>query len=281
MLQNMQVFGPRATLPTLPLAGSGPDTDPIQIRNITGLEPVKANVNTTPLGSVDGETYNGSSVGKRNIVITFGLNPDWVDQSIATLRQFLYAYLMPKQSVKLRFFSDILTTCDIDGYVESIEPNIFSKDPEIVVSIINPLPYFIGIEPVVVIGAVTDTAIPHEIDYEGTVDTGFILEVKPTVATPLYSGALIITTGPSDEQFFQVDVTIGPDSYYKMSTVQGSKYARQIATPSGVITNLLRTLNLTAAWPQLQPGVNEIDIIAAALPGQQWTLTYTPKFGGL
>ena len=68
--------------------------DPIHIRDITGLGPVKAEIATTPFATSDGELFQGSTVGKRNIVMTLGFNPDWEgDQSdlqppSATLRIF-------------------------------------------------------------------------------------------------------------------------------------------------------------------------------------------------
>ncbi len=104
MLTKVEVFGPVPLI--LPLGEGETNTDPIQIRDVQGLGPVKANVNTSPFGSFDGEAYTGSSVGKRNIVLTLGLNPNWKDQSITSLRQLLYTYFMPKRAVTLRFFSD-------------------------------------------------------------------------------------------------------------------------------------------------------------------------------
>ncbi len=100
----VEIRNSRSPVLSLLLGGGGLNTDALQIRNIEGLGPVKASVNTSPFGSVDGESYTGSNVGKRNIVMTLGLNPNWRDQSMASLRQLLYAYFMPKQFVKLRFF---------------------------------------------------------------------------------------------------------------------------------------------------------------------------------
>jgi hypothetical protein len=76
-------------------------------------------------------------------VLTLGLNPNWVDQTVASLRRVLYRYLMPEAWTKLRFFSDDMPTVDIEGYVESFDPNMFTQDPEIQVSIICPKPDFI------------------------------------------------------------------------------------------------------------------------------------------
>ncbi len=66
MLTRIEIINPRVPTLLLPLSNLG--VEPIQIRNVEGLGPVKASVNTQPFGSVDGESYVGSNVGKRNIV---------------------------------------------------------------------------------------------------------------------------------------------------------------------------------------------------------------------
>ena len=71
MLTEVKAYSSWRSAPTLPLSDSGrAETDLIQIRNIDGLDPVKASVNTSPFGSVDGASYVGSSVESRNIVLT-------------------------------------------------------------------------------------------------------------------------------------------------------------------------------------------------------------------
>ena len=91
----------------------------------------------------------------------------------------LYKYLLPEQWTRLRFFSDHLPTVDIAGVVETFEPNIFSQDPEIQVSILCPKPDFVDIEATFLTGTVDSggTIDELEIDYIGTVATGFELRI--------------------------------------------------------------------------------------------------------
>ncbi len=102
MWPKIEVFRTMSPTPKLLLGGDTPNTDPVQIRNLEGVGPVKALVNTIPYAELDGESYAGSSTSKRNIVMTLGLNPNWVDQSIESLRHLLYSYFMPKRMVRLR-----------------------------------------------------------------------------------------------------------------------------------------------------------------------------------
>ena len=102
-----------------------PETDLFEVRNIDGLGAVKADVNTTPLGSVDGESFVGSSVGKRNIVLTLGLTPDWNDWTMSRLRRLLDKYFMPKLKIRFVFETMEFSPVEIFGYIESNEPNIY------------------------------------------------------------------------------------------------------------------------------------------------------------
>jgi hypothetical protein len=119
----------------MPVQGSSPD-DPIFVRNVEGLSPVDAEVNSQGYGQVDGEYYVGSRVGKRNIVLTLGLNV--VDVSLP----IIYAYFKTKNGVTLKFNVDGWPNAPvyIDGFVETCTYNHFVQDPEVQVSILCPKP---------------------------------------------------------------------------------------------------------------------------------------------
>jgi len=282
VLQKMEVFSENPSAPVLPLGGFMPSDDPIQIRNIEGLGPVKAEVTSIPYATGRGELPQGSSVGKRNIVLTLGLNPNWVDQTMSTLRQQLYAYLLPEAWTKLRFFSDYIPTVDIEGIVESFEPNIFSQDPEIQVSILCHKPDFIEADATSYQGVVDDGTVELEFEYAGTVATGFELRIDQSVANPTYTGDLDITVmSPTDPQVFSVeDVVIDGAKYFKLSTVRNAKRVQSIAKADGAAINLLSKVSDASVWPEIKPGMNVISVAAAEF-GQAWTLAYFNRFGGL
>lgn len=263
----------------LPLSEGGrPDTDLIQIRSITGLEPVKVDVNTSPYGSVDGESYTGTSVPKRNIVITLGLNPDWDVWTMAKLRRLLYSYFMPKLAVRLVFESDDLPPVEISGRIESCEPTLFSKDVEIQISIICPDPYFTAIDPTVITGVSSDGSSPTEIDYAGSIETGFNVEVSEAeLPVPAIIG---IQVGDPLTSYFRVDASVTASKYLVMNSIPGKKYIRNVEQGTGIITNLLSWVEDGYTWPLLQPGVNEFSVITNA-GIQDWQLTYFERFGGL
>jgi hypothetical protein len=279
----MEVYNPEADAPELPLGGFGPNNDPIQVRNIDGLGPVKANIRTTPFATGRGELYQGGNTGTRNIVLTLGLNPDFVEYpSMFTLRQILYRYLLPEQKTKLRFYSDEIPPVEIEGYVESFDPNMFSEDPEVVVSIICPDPDFVT-EANVIEGTVTELLEGPEFEYIG-IPTGFELKVESSEANPSFNTMLIVTiAGPGlpDQNFYVDPVLIDATQYFKLSTAK-PKRVQTIPVAAGDIVNLMSNVADSSVWPKIRPGTNSIYVTTAAEEvGQNWTLAYFSRFGGL
>jgi hypothetical protein len=282
VLRRMEVFSANPSAPELPLGGFMPSDDPVQVRDITGLEPVKADISSTALATGRGETPQGSSTGKRNIVLKLGLNPDWAEQTMTTLRHQLYRYFMPEQWTKLRFFSDELPVVDIEGIVESFEPNMFSQDPEVQISILCHKPDFIEADATIYTGVVDDGTLELEFDYIGSVETGLEIRVDRTVDNIAYSGDLsIVLKSPEDPQLFEVEgVVIDSTQYLKVSSVPGAKRVQVISTVDGVPTNILAKMTDASVWPKVKPGINVLSI-AAAEAGQAWTMAYFNRFGGL
>lgn len=281
MLTKLEVLGLRSLVPTLPLTEDGDaGSDPIQVLGINGLGPVKAAITTAPFGAYDGEALSGMSVGKRNLVLTIGLHPDWAVQTIEELRQLLYNYFMPKLFVQLRFHSTNFPTVKIDGYVESMEPNIFVKTPTIEVSIICPSPDFIALDSTIITGITNDGSDYTEIDYSGSVSTGLLLTVSKSVGDPGEDTIQINMTGEYVPLTFLARGNIDDDIQWELNTVPGGKFVRSVSQTYGTITNYLNDISYDASWPVLYPGVNRIAVITPVV-GQNWELSYFTRFGGL
>lgn len=281
MLTKLEVLGLRSLVPTLPLEeDSDAGNDPVQILGINGLGPVKANITTTQFGAFDGEALSGMSVGKRNIVLSIGLHPDWAIQTLDELRQLLYNYFMPKLLVQLRFTSTNYPVVKIDGYVESVEPNIFVKTPTIEVSIICPSPDFIALDPTIWTGITNDGSDMEEVEYIGSVPTGINLKVTQASGTPGEDTIQVNLVGEYAPQTFLARGNITPDIRWEMNSVPGSKYVRSVDQNLGAITNYLNDISYDAIWPTLFPGQNLFAVLTPVV-GQNWELSYFPRFGGL
>lgn len=281
MLTKIEVLGvdPSPTLLSLPVSGAL-GTDPIQMQGADGLGPVKADISTQSYAGIDGAAYGGSSIGFRNIVLKLGLVPNWKDNTMESLRQLLYTYFMPKTNVRLRFTSTHLPVCAIFGYVESMEPDMFSKDPQINVSIICPEPDFVAVDSTVVDGVVDAGQV--DVDYVGTRPTGGDLVIRNSGAS--YTGGLsVILETVSQRVFFITALTLDNNGYVYVGSVPGSKEVLREGSSPAFETNLLPAVHLDQNdWPTLLKGLNKMSVISSAPPKPlDWEFTYFARFGGL
>ena len=125
---------------TIKLILREPERTGFLITSITGLGPAKATVNTTDISTNDGTLFNSARLAQRNIVINMMFVDSIYKESIEDLRQKSYKYFPLKKKIELIIETDnriVKTT----GYVESNEPNIFSKAESTQISIVCPDPY--------------------------------------------------------------------------------------------------------------------------------------------
>lgn len=276
MLTQVEVFGfPSGSL-TLPV---GDENAPFLVQGVDGIGPVDAAILTTPYSGSDGGALTGSSVGTRNIVFTFLLNPDWsANQTYEDLRDTLYGIFMPKSKINLRWTSTHMVPVEIIGYVEKCTPNIFTSDPQYQVSIICPDPAFVAVTETT-IGSLVTPSGGMAITYDGTIETGFVMHINPSGALPAYENWFTVLVSPTQSNDFTFTGKVNSNQYIELDTRPGSKRVRTVPT-SGTSQNLLSTVPANSPWPKLERGSNFLSVHAAAL-GLTYTITYNSKFGGI
>ena len=286
MLTQVEVVSAFNALLELPLSADLIRDNPFQIKDISGIGPVKANINTTPFASSKGEYFSGSSSTKRNIVLTVGCNPNWEDLSMSNLRtDVLYQYFMPEQEIFLRFISTHMPNVIIHGYVESCEVNPFSKDPELQVSVICPQPDFVASLATLVTGATSDGTFANltEIEYEGNVPTGFDLSITSSVALAAYTGPFLVKNilnilGTQETLEIQPSTLVDSTHTLEIGTVDGNKYVRKLV--SGSYTSILSMLTAASVWPKLRNGDNRFGV-QTSVSGLTWQMYYFARYGGI
>lgn len=264
-----------------------PEKSGFVVTSVTGLGPGKANINTSEVSTTDGSLFNSARVPSRNIVIS--VKYLWKN-TIEEARHLSYKYFPIKRKVTLLIETDN-RMAEIEGYVESNDPDIFSKEEGSDISIICPSPFFYdayenhitsfsGIEPAFefpfsnesltenllefsVIRDVTDRVITYTGDHEIGVtitiraigDAGdiSIYNVDTKEVMYIYSSAIEALTGTG----------ISAGDEITICTEIGKKSATLIR--SGIATNILNCLNKDADWFQLVKGDN--------------TFAYTAKTG--
>lgn len=255
-----------------------PEKSGFYIKSIDGLGPGKSDINVTDISTGDGGLFNSARLQPRNIVLTLGF---LMKQTIEDVRQSSYKYFPIKRGVNLRIETDN-RTLEIDGYVESNEPNIFSENEDTDISIICPNPYFYssgdgnttvfsGIEPMfkfpfsneslteklIMMGSIENRS-EQNIIYEGDVEIGITITIH---AVGSASGITIYNINTREqmsinstklEQLTGSDIVNGDDII--ISTVQGSKSIT--LTRDGATTNILNCLDKNSDWFVLSKGDN-------------------------
>lgn len=289
MLQSVDIVAPPgAAWPpySMPVLGQYADL-PFQIRGIDGLSPADATINMTE-SDQDDDLYLGSRVGRRNIVLTLGLN--WPPESA---RGTIYSYLRTGGQVTLDFvyppgFGGVENIKRITGYVESIEDDHFSNDPEMVISIICPKSEFINPNPIVVTGQGGIDPDPVVVTYNGTnngpfellLDIGFGGSYAGDVTIEHYNaGSGVPTRIFKLNDLLAVDAPLGWKLYY--SSLRGKKVAETNNAGLPLVRkSAVWAMDNASFWLTMFPGDNNIRVLLDE-DLKDWTLTVYERFAGL
>lgn len=117
--------------------------DQYQIIGIDGLNPAPAQINTTDIANLDGALFNSSRLDTKEIVVTVRINGD-----VEANRLRLYDYFRTKEWCKF-YYSNESRDVYIEGYVETVECDLFSDSETASISILCPYPYFSSVEEMV------------------------------------------------------------------------------------------------------------------------------------
>ena len=273
MLTKVEVRNPAGTLLTLLLDDV---TDGYILKDVDGLDPVKATVVSSTFATLDGVQYQTARREARNIILTLGLEPDYASGSVRALRTALYAWFMTKAAVNLTFYDSDGTIVAIDGRVESYEAPLFVQEPQATISIICPDPDLVELTPVTGSGKTVSDTTEFSFTYNGSVETGikFDLLLNRTLA-----GFTIYHRPPDNivRSFDFVASMLNAD-VVTVNTNVGSKAVT--LTRSGVQSSILYGRQPGSVWFLLQPGLNYFRFYAAgaAIP---FNYSFTERHGGL
>lgn len=295
MIQGVHVYSDNGETAWLPL--SDPYGTGLAVLNITGLGPVKTDLRITNYGAQSGGYYNGSRVGTRDIVFTLKpLGPD-----IEYVRRWAYKLLDVEEHVSMVFVTDYGDR-RIDGYVESFEADIFSKNELFTVSVICPRPEFTDGDGVVLTSSSADTMnatfeFPFEsrwlmddiefgtprnyaeniVHYSGDVPVGCEIHVD-ILSDP---GKTVTIFGPRGTQVTveNVNNTIKKGGRLVLNTVIGKREAYFVK--DGKKVDLAWTLWNQSNWPVLYPGYNTFAVQTEETLEVRLTCYYQNMYRGI
>lgn len=233
------------------------------ITSITGLGTPDATINTINTGYFDGERFNSSKLGMRNIVMTISILGD-----IETNRINLYKVFKSKEWIKFNYKNG-LRDVYIEGYVESAPIDLFTQNQEIQISILCPDPYFKAAQEIVEdIGVIInkfyfpfaieeagitfseyDDILEKIVVNNGDTTKGIIMELKVTgdVKNPKIFNR-------ETAEFLGLNIDLVEGDLVTITTIKGSKSVYLLR--NGATTNIFNTLMKDITWLQLEPGDN-------------------------
>jgi len=273
MISQVEVRSSSGQLLTLGLESAD---DGLIVESIDGLDPVKATLVSSSFAVYDGALYQSSRRETRNIIITLGLDPDYVTTSVRDLRNRLYQFFMPKSEVGLRFFLEDDFTVNIMGRIESFDSVLFTAEPKVIISLICYDPDFIALESIVLEGDTVDDVTETLITYDGTVEVGGILTLL--IDRALTEFTVYIRGGDGVTHTIDFAGTLQADDILVINSIAGSKAVT--LTRSAVTTSFLYGVSPQSTWTELDPGDNYFRVYAVGA-AISYTFEYTPRYGGL
>jgi hypothetical protein len=247
------------------------------VKDIEGLNPVKATLTSSTLSQVDGAQFQNARRDPRNITISVGLEPDYVTTTVQSLRDALYSYFTTKAVVDLAFFLDNVEYVVTTGQVESCENSMFSADPQVDISLICYDPDFYFPEMTNLSSETVPNTNANMVDYQGTTDTGVIFTLnvnRDMTSVILYNIApdgIVQQFGITGATFTDGDVII-------VNSVPG--FRSVTLTRDGVTSSILYWVDAFPTWITLKKGINQFRAYSLG-NGVPYDLTYTAKIGGI
>lgn len=284
MLTNVVVVAPLgASWPdfTIPvLASGGPNG--LFLSKVDGLNPVQSAVTSQKYGIADGEYYTGSSVGKRNIVLYFGIESRF-DAEAA--RDQLYAFFLTKRPIRLRFVFDHRAPVEIEGYYETHEGDRFVQDLEMQISIVCPRPNFIDPAQQVAEGLTGIAPGWTMLLNNGNQSIGVLVRVSPDPVDILIGEVIfeVMTPDGFSNRHLSITPNFVADPYeIILNSNQGAKGIQIWDPTTDDSLNGLIGMTEDSAWPILHPGGNSFRIRTPdSSTARQWTAWYYNEYGGV
>lgn len=255
---------------TLPVGAPGTAYDYF-IKNVDGLGPVDAQLSMYNFASYDGGVLHNARLSQRNIVLTLGYSPNYAgNKDIGALRQAAYKMFTPKSQINLYFSDSAMEQTYTTGYVEKITPSVFSKDPELQVSVICENPYLMRPAQISLNG-VANT--PYDVSKVGNAPFGFVIAITPTVNFSVFT----IRGGTQDFMYFEYPFAAGDN--IRISTNPGSKSA--IVTRNGVATSLLDRMGGKTIDMVIDDTVTDFRMLTNGGATANFLLQYRPQWVGV
>lgn len=283
MIKYIIAKNPKNELIQMELAN--PWASGLNVKKVTGVSPVGAEIYSTPFASIDGGIFAGARVPSRQIVMTIGFVTNGVTiTEIEEARYTCYNFFRIKDPVNLVFVTSN-RILQIDGYVKDNDVDIFSEKETATVTIecIDPWFYsgedsskgFSGTDPrfefpfssevggettpdLLEFGVISvDTRT--DVTYYGDIQVGFNMAI--TFFSTEFHNIYFYNMDTRERMNIYTDqievitgspITAGDE--IDICTISGKKTAFLLR--NGVYTNIISAIDKDSDWIQLTKGSN-------------------------
>lgn len=251
-----------------------------QVTKIDGLNPPNATIQSTTVAGMDGSRFASAKLTERNIVLTIKINGD-----VEANRLYLYQYFKTKNYCKI-YYANGVRSVYAEGYVETIECDLFENSQTMQVSIVCHDPYLKDIDEMIydisqIIGkftfpfafgaagivesTITDDAIEFSIIEKnnvvnivnrGDTDCGFVVEI---VALGAITNPIVYSVDTGEK--ISVDCMMVKGDVLTINTQAGKKSVT--LTHDGTSINYLRHLVRGSSWLKVKHGDNQYSYSAS------------------
>ena len=246
------------------------------VKSLDGLDPTKSQLVTTSFPRLAGEQRQTSRRSARELKIQLGFDTSFAAGSVEKIRRALLAFFMTGMQVRCRYYTGEGLVVDVEGEVEDFDSERMVQEPDATISIFCFDPDFRAVQRTIVPFSSVDGTTASILDYDGSVETGFVLR---TTATRAFS-EFTLTNTPRDNvsRILSFDSDIRAGDQLEISTRSGNKYA--YVYRSGSRLSVLQGISAFSDWVQLYPGENRINL---QLEGESvsFELDYTTRYGGI
>lgn len=264
MITSVDVSGADAPL-NLPLWGY---EDGFYIKEITGLGPVSAELSTSSRARFDGLRLQNVRKGVRNIVMTVGLLTGHQTRTVESLRHELYLACPVGREVNLTINREGLSDLRITGVVESVEDAIFSREPEMIVSVVCMDPYYrVGTTEYYTSPWTRLYDVSHTINYEGNIPSGVRVQVQTQQSTGLNNLEI------EHESNYGLNLFSVSLNDYTSAELDNRGLVRKFLINNAPRLDLISG---SSKWPILQSGYNSLYVSVSGIVGTgNYQVTFT------
>lgn len=273
MLTEVQVKNTnREDLPALVLPIHGESKYPVVF--IDGLNPVKAEISSSPYANLPGDHFQSSRVGPRNIVLTLELSPSYsTGEDVERVRQDLRRWLNVESRVEMTFVTTDVQRV-INGVVEAFEAPMFVETPQVQISILCHDPYFAAMSPRN-FNAWVMPGDPFLIENNGDVSVGFTAWIY---ASGMVGNEFLISNQSNAMGGgFQIVYDFQSGTEVSINTLPRQKHVVVNGNHS-----LLPYITKGSVWPIVTPGNNVFNIgFREAASSTSVNLSFVERYSGL